>query len=183
MGYFARFGAFLDSARSPGRAVGRALVLGAYRFLAAGGIAAVVLELSGCYTYVPHQISELPRGAVVSAEITDEGRVALVPQMGSEVGQLEGQVLQQSDSVLRLTVSEVRFISGLSNHWQGQEVTLRPQDVKSLSQRTYSKQRSVFAAIAIGGLIALAIGGAIFTGLFSGDSNPDKGGGGPPPVS
>jgi hypothetical protein len=61
----------------------------------------------------------------------------------------------------------------LSNKWQGQDVTLRLQDVKSISQRTYSKQRTAVAII-LGAVLAGAILVAGFTGLFSGDGGRDK---------
>ncbi|HVS60254.1 MAG TPA: hypothetical protein VHE82_06145 [Gemmatimonadaceae bacterium] len=119
--------------------------------------------------------------AVVSAQISDVGRVALAEPVGSGVARIDGQVVQNGDTAIRLMVTEVRFLNGLSNKWQGQEVTLRPQDVNSVSQRTYSRQRTVTAVI-IGALIAVAIFTAGFTGLFSGDSSRDKPGE-PPPVS
>jgi hypothetical protein len=61
----------------------------------------------------------------------------------------------------------------LSNKWQGQDVTLRPQDVKSVSQRTYSKQRTVLAVV-LGVVAAATILLAGFKGLFSGDASRDK---------
>jgi hypothetical protein len=79
-------------------------------------------------------------------------------------------------------VTEVSFLNGTSNKWQGQEVTIRPIDVKALSQRTYSRQRTMVAALVLGGLIALTVATKGFTNLFSGDPSKDpNGGGGPPP--
>jgi hypothetical protein len=119
----------------------------------------------------------------VAADISDVGRVALGGQMGTEVARIEGEVVQRSDSAVQVMVSEVRYLNGTSNKWEGQEVTLHPQDIKTLSQRTYSKQQSVLAAIVVGGLIALAIAAAAFTGLFGGNQGQDKPGGGPDPDS
>ncbi len=78
-------------------------------------------------------------------------------------------------------VTEVSFLNGTSNKWQGQEVTIRPLDVKTLSQRIYSRQRTVLAMIAIGGLIGLTVATKGFTNIFSGDPSTDGKGGGPPP--
>jgi len=86
-----------------------------------------------------------------------------------------------SGSAGKMMVTEVSFLNGTSNKWQGQEVTIRPLDVKALSQRIYSRQRTVLASIAIGGLIALTIATKGFSNLFSGDSGSDGKGGGPPP--
>jgi hypothetical protein len=148
--------------------------------LVAAGISATVLSLSGCYSLVAKPPSQVTTGAVVVAEISDVGRVALIPQIGSEIARIQGQMIAKSDSGVNVNVSEVRFLSGLSSAWQGQQVTLRPQDVKSLQERTYSKRRSVFAAIAIGGLAALAFVVAGFAGVFSGDGSPDKSKDAPP---
>lgn len=181
MEFRVRFCAFKSSVRSACRAAGRTLLVGSYRSLAASGIAAFAVSMSGCYTYPARSLFEVSPMAVVSAQISDVGRVALAEPVGSGVARIDGQVVQNGDTAIRLMVTEVRFLNGLSNKWQGQEVTLRPQDVNSVSQRTYSRQRTVTAVI-IGALIAVAIFTAGFTGLFSGDSSRDKPVE-PPPVS
>lgn len=119
---------------------------------------------------------------MVTADITDVGRVALGERVGAEVMRIEGKVVQRSDTAFRLMVSEVVYLNGLSNHWQGQEVSLRTQDVKSVSQRTFSTSRT---AIMVGAVVAgalFAIFGLSFLGLTSGDSSRDKPGE-PPPES
>lgn len=173
----------LGSARRAFLAWGRAAAQAACSSLAAVGIASTIVLTTGCYTYLPRSISEAAPKAQVSAEITDVGRVALGEQVGSEVARIDGEIVQRTDSAFRLTVSEVRYLNGTSNQWQGQEITLRPQDVKSLRQRTYSKQRSMLAVIAIGGLAALAIVTSAITGVFGGGSGNDKPGDGGNPDS
>ena len=179
LGLLRRFESFTVH-RAP-RVVGRAVVVSAYRFLAALGIASVLASSTGCYTYPARTPSEVNPPALVSVDVTDAGRVELSDKMGTEVKRIEGQVVQRSDSALRLMVTEVSFLNGTSNKWQGQEVTIRPLDVKALSQRIYSRQRTVLASIAVGGLIALTIATKGFSNLFSGDSGSDGKGGGPPP--
>jgi hypothetical protein len=177
---------WLGPAGSARRAIGvagRALGWTSVSSLAAVGIVCVAASMSGCYTYVARPLGDAAPKARVSAEITDIGRVALGEQVGSEVERIDGEIVQRSDSALQLMVSEVHYLNGTANKWEGQEVTLRPTYIKSLSQRTYSKQQSVLAAVVIGGLIALAIAAAAFTGLFGGDPNRDPPGGGPPPES
>ena len=137
---------------------------------------------TGCYTYPARAASDVNPPALVSVDVTDAGRVELSDQMGTEVKRIEGQVVQRSDSALRLMVTEVSFLNGTSNKWQGQEVTIRPMDVKALSQRTYSRQRTMVATLVLGSLIALTIATKGFTNIFSGDPSKDpNGGGGPPP--
>jgi len=117
---------------------------------------------------------------VVAAEISDTGRVALAQQAGPEVARIEGQLVERSDSALRITVAEVRYLNGIANKWQGQDVTLRPQDVKVISQRTLSRRRTAIAAALLGGLVVGIVFNKNFTGLFSGDPNRDKPGEPPP---
>jgi hypothetical protein len=162
------------------RDAGRALLIGTYRFVAACGIAALTV-VTACYTYPSRPLTQVTPAAVVSATINDVGRVALAEPVGSGIDRISGQVVQQEDTAVRLMVSEVHFLNGLTNKWSGQEVTLRPQYVTSVSQRTYSRQRTM-AALIIGALLAATALTASFTGLFSGNSGQDKPGE-PPPES
>ena len=137
--------------------------------------------MSGCYTYPARSLSDVSPPAVVSAQISDVGRVALSEPVGSGVERIEGQVVQKGDTAILLMVSEVRFLSGLSNKWQGQQLTLRALDVRSVSQRTFSRQRTVTAVI-VGVLAAGALFTVGFTGLFSGGASRDTPAD-PPPVN
>ena len=177
----ARFGAFIGSIRRACGAAGSALLVGSCRLLSASGIAAFAVSMSGCYTYPARSLSEVSPPAVVSAQISDVGRVALSEPVGSGVERIEGQVVQKGDTAILLMVSEVRFLSGLSNKWQGQQLTLRALDVRSVSQRTFSRQRTVTAVI-IGVLAAAALFTVGFTGLFSGGASRDTPAD-PPPVN
>jgi hypothetical protein len=161
--------------------VGRTAVVSAYRLLAALGIASVVVSSSGCYTYPARATSDVNPPALVAVDVSDAGRQELSEQMGTEVKRIEGQVVQRSDSGIRLMVTEVSFLNGTSNKWQGQEITIRPLDIKTLSQRTYSRQRTLVAGLALAGLIGLTVATKGFTNIFSGDPSTDGKGGGPPP--
>ncbi len=161
-----------------GCATGRALLLGLCRFVGAFGIASLA-AMTACYTYPSRPLTQVTPAAVVSATINDEGRVALAQPVGSGVDRISGQVVQNGDTAIRLMVSEVHFLNGLSNKWSGQEVTLRPQYVTSVSQRTYSRQRTV-TAVVVGILLAATVLTAGFTGFFNGNSGPDKTGEPPP---
>ena len=180
MGSFQRFGP-AGSARHAIRVASRTIARVSFSSLAAIGIVCVSVSLTGCYTYVKRPVTEAAPNTIVAAEISDAGRVALGGQMGSEVERIEGELVQRSDTAVQVMVTEVRYLNGTSNKWEGQEVTLRPQDIKTFSQRTYSKQQSVLMAIVLGGAIALAIAAAAFTGLLGGDPGQDKPGPGPGP--
>ncbi|MFL5488656.1 MAG: hypothetical protein ACJ8AJ_09255 [Gemmatimonadaceae bacterium] len=159
---------------------GRALLLWTSRCLGASGIAALVF-LTACYTYPSRSLAEVPPSAVVSAKLNDVGRVALSEPVGSGIDRISGQVVQQEDTAIRLMVSEVHFLNGLTNKWSGQEVTLRPQYVSVVSQRTYSRQRTMTAVI-FGAVLAAAAFAVGLSGIFSGNSGQDKPGE-PPPTS
>lgn len=158
-------------------ATGRVLAVNCCRGIMAAGVAATALWTSGCYSYLPTSGLDVSPNATVSADISDVGRVALAERVGAEVASIEGSVVARPDTSVRIVVSEVRYLNGLSNQWQGQEVSLRPQDVKLLSQRTFSRSRTT---IMIGAVIAgalLTILGLNFLGITSGDPSRDK----PPP--
>lgn len=156
------------------RVTGRALAVNSCRGLAAAGIAATAVSLSGCYIYLPKSTADVPPNAIVSASITDAGRVALGERVGPEVASIDGRVVQKSDTSVRLMVSQVRYLSGLSDQWQGQEVSLRPQDVKSLTQRTFSRSRTAMMIAGVAAGLVLSVLTLNFLGLTSGDPSRDK---------
>lgn len=163
------------------RAAGSEAGIFALRCIVAVGIVAMSVSVSGCYSYVPISVSDARPNRSVAADISDIGRVALASQAGAEVARVEGQLTARTDSALRITVSEVWYLNGTANKWQGQDVLLRPQDVKLMSERTLSRARTVSAAL-LGGLALAAILSKDFRGLFSGDPNRDKPPE-PPPIS
>jgi len=165
-------GAFMGSARSACGAAGRTLLLTSFRLVAASGIAGFALSVTGCYTYPARHLAEITPPAVVSARISDAGRVALSEPLGSGVDRVDGQMVERADSAIRLMVTQVRFLNGIANKWQGQELTLRPLDVTSVSERTFSRPRTVTALI-FGVLATAALTAVGFNGLFSGDGNRD----------
>ncbi|MGE5082988.1 MAG: hypothetical protein ACM3ND_08790 [Acidobacteriota bacterium] len=163
-------------------AAGRALGVNLYRTIASLGIASTVLWTSGCYSYAVRPVSEISQDATVTADINDVGRVALGDRVGPEVMQVEGKVVQRSDSSVRLLVTQVTYLNGNTEAWQGQEVGLRAQDVKLVTQRTFSRSRTalLIGAMAVG--LVAAILSLNFLGITSGDPSNDKGTQ-PPPES
>ncbi|HUQ47972.1 MAG TPA: hypothetical protein VM053_06985 [Gemmatimonadaceae bacterium] len=152
------------------------------RTLASLGIASTILWTSGCYSYAVRPVSEVSQNAIVTADINDVGRVALGDRAGPEVLRVEGKVVQRSDSSMRLLVSQVSYLNGDTQEWQGQELALRAQDVKVVSQRTFSRSRT---ALLIGAIVVGFVATVLtlnFLGITNGDTNRDKGGD-PPPES
>ena len=147
------------------------------RTVAAAGVVTTAFALTGCYSFIGKPVDDVPPKAIVSAEITDLGRVNLGARVGPEASQIEGTVLQKSDSGVTLLVSRVQYLNGLSNDWQGQSVLLTSQDIKSMSQKTFSRSRTVLTGGL--GLLAVAVMATTgFLGFLSGNPTNDKGGGG-----
>ena len=163
-------------------ATGRALGVNLYRTIASLGIASTVVWTSGCYSYAVRPVSEISPNSTITADINDVGRVALGDRVGPEVMQVEGKVVQRSDTSVRLLVTQVTYLNGNTEEWQGQEVGLRVQDVKSVTQRTFSRSRTalLIGAIAVG--FVATILSLNFLGITSGDPSNDKGKD-PPPES
>jgi hypothetical protein len=164
------------------RAAGRILGVNIYRSVASLGIASTVVWTSGCYTYAVKPVSDIGQNATVAIDVNDVGRVALDQRVGPEVKKVEGKVVQHSDSSVQLLVSRVTLLNGATEEWQGQELSLRAQDIKSLTQKTFSRSRTALfvGAVAVG--FVATILGLKFLGVTSGDPNRDKGGE-PPPES
>lgn len=169
-----------DSIRRPIAATGRIFRAAVCGGLGSLGIAATLFSVTGCYTYLPRSFSEVPASSTVAAEISDVGRVALGSRVGPEVASLEGTVAQRTDTAVALTVSNIRFLNGLSDHWQGQEVSLRAQDVRRFTQRTFSRSRTTMMIGALAAGLVATIVGLNILGITSGDSNRDKPGDPPP---
>lgn len=168
--------------RRVAQATGRALMVNLYRAVAATGIASTVVSVSGCYTYAARSTSDIKPNLYISAEINDAGRVALGQRVGPEVMRMDGQVVEQTDSSVQLMVSKVTYLNGFSDTWQGQSVSLRTQDIKSVTQRTYSKSRTALLIGAMAAGLILTVLTLSFVGALSGDSSNDKGTS-PPPES
>lgn len=162
------------------RAAGSTVAVTCYRVLAAAGIASTAVLSTGCYTYAPRTTSDIAARSVIAADISDIGRIALTQQVGPEVARIEGEVVQRSDTSVRLMVSQVSYLGGLLNKWQGQEVALRTQDMKFVFERKLSRSRTALAAAMAGGLVVFALSSKTFRGIFTGGTGPDKPGGEPP---
>lgn len=168
----AGFGASL--VRRVMNAAGRSLATLAYQSVVSVGLISTGLLVTGCYTSAPSTVSELSPNTTVEAQISDVGRVALSQPVGPEVERLDGRVTSSSDSSVVLMVSNVSYLNGISNAWQGQQVTLRPQDVKFVTERTFSRSRTALLIAAMAGTLGLVIATTGFLGFLSGKGGPDK---------
>ena len=154
---------------------------GAARSLGGFGVASAVFLISGCYSFIQKPVTDVAPDEVIEASINDAGRVALAARAGPEITRLQGRVVSRSDTTINLMVSQVMYISGTSNRWQGQELTLRNQDVTQVSERTFSRSRTLILAVIIGAVAAIALTQTDLASVFRGsgkENRPD-----PPPES
>lgn len=141
--------------------------------------AALALLAAGCYSYRPlHTVPE--PGTYVSFDLTDRGRTALGDSIGPEIAKAEGILDSKSDSLYVLRMQAVQGFRGQRSKWGGERIGFRPEYVRAISERTFSKGKT---ALAVGGGVAAAVAFAVSRDLFGlgngGDtSNQPPGGGG-----
>ena len=111
-------------------------------------LAGAALAAGGCYTYTPLYTAPVP-GTQVSLELNDRGRVGLEQNVGPEVAVVEGLLTDATDSALVVEVREVRSLYGDRSRWAGERVTIRPDYVRTMSERRYSGARTAVLAGAV----------------------------------
>ena len=82
-----------------------------------------LLVLAGCYTYEPARTAPQP-GHEMAWDINDTGRVALRGAMGPEISQIEGRLIQKTDTDYLVSVSLVHLLRGGEQTWSNKEVRL-----------------------------------------------------------
>lgn len=158
------------TARRFGRAAQHAVV--------ACGVGSALLVMSGCYELVPHEpASSMRSGTEAVIILNDAGRVAVGPELGPEVRQVSGIVSAANDSTITVALDGVAMLSGETSSYQGQPLTLRRADIKSLGERRFSVARSAAVTVAIGAAAIALIATTRLGGSGSG-AGPSKDGGG-----
>lgn len=129
--------------------------------------------LAGCYESIPLSgvRPEPAPGTRLVVELTDEGRVALAPQVGPEVARIEGALVERSDSGYVLGVSAVIGLWGSQSRWTGERVAFRMSQVRRLSERRLSPWRT---AVAAGGATAGFVAFVLTRGLIGGGSTSEN---------
>jgi hypothetical protein len=99
----------------------------------------------------------------VAFDINDVGRVALGGQIGPEIAQIEGLLLQKDTAEYLVAVETVRFLRGGEQVWKREHVHIKPAYVSTVYEKHFSKTRTVMAstvgAVALGALFGRAIVG------------------------
>jgi len=143
---------------SAGRKRGIALVLAI----------ANVVAVSGCYTLQPVTRQTLPVGMTISLNVNDAARAALSAQMGPNISEIQGRLIQEDAAGFMLAVSEVRTFRDGTQVWSGEHVLIKKEFVNQASERKFSRSKTVIVGVAVVGVLAiLATQGLL--GSLSGD--------------
>ncbi|HEX6134969.1 MAG TPA: hypothetical protein VFZ24_13465 [Longimicrobiales bacterium] len=140
----------------------------------------LVMQLTGCFTYVPMSSTAVPEGSRVSVAVTDRGRVALAEPVGPGVRRIEGDMMGTTDSSVVLSVSSVEYMDlNVPARWAGERLEISRDHIGELRERQLSRSRT-WLAIGLGALAAVGVAFLAIEG-FGGDGisdRPGNGGGG-----
>lgn len=125
--------------------------------------------LVGCTTIEPTGGIVPEPGMGVAFDINDVGRVALGGQIGPEIGQIEGMMLQKDSADYLVAVETVHFLRGGDQVWRGEHVHIKPQYISTVYSKQFSKARTAMASAAGGVIVA-----AIFGRAIAGDGSKDN---------
>jgi hypothetical protein len=128
--------------------------------------------LAGCYTMQPLVGSrpEPAPGTRLVIELTDAGRVAMANQMGPDVARFESRLVRQTDSAYVLSVSLVVGAWGAQTRWNGEQVALRTDYVRTIGERRFSAGRTT---LAVAGATASAVAFVLTRSLLGGGISTD----------
>jgi hypothetical protein len=134
-------------------------------------ISICIVAMSACTSYTPLRMADMSPGYNVRVSLSDDGAVDLAPKIGARARQLEGTLMQASDSTIVMSVRRVVREGGGDDTYNDIPISLSSRDVESVERSRTSVSRSVLTAGAIVGTALLAARGA---GDVSGGKNGGK---------
>jgi hypothetical protein len=134
-------------------------------------ISICIVGVSACTSYTPLRMADMSPGYNVRVSLSDQGAVDLAPKIGARARQLEGTLMQASDSTIVMSVRRVVREGGGDDSYNDIPISLSSRDVESVERSRTSVSRSVLTAGAIVGTALLAARGA---GDVSGGKNGGK---------
>lgn len=123
-----------------------------------------MLVLAGCYTYEPARTTPQP-GHEMAWDINDTGRVALRGAMGPEISQIEGRLIQKTDTDYLVSVSLVHLLRGGEQTWSNEEVRLKKEFVSATYEKRFSKSRTLIASATTAAVVVLVATRSSLLGL------------------
>lgn len=122
---------------------------------------------AACSTYTPVPVTAALQDQAVRVDLTSQGMVNLGGELGGGAAQLEGRIVNASDSSLTISVAQLTRLSGVDETWNGENVTIPVREVSQVATEQRSVARSVVLAGLFGGgvyLIGKSLGGGNATG-------------------
>src|SRR4051812_38255590 len=104
--------------------------------------------LVGCYELQPTGGSVPQPGTIIGLDINDAGRVALGGAMGTEIGQIEGRLIEKTATEYVVGVTVVHLLRGGEQVWRGENVRVRSDYVTTIYQRRLNPARTAVLAAA-----------------------------------
>lgn len=120
-------------------------------------IAGTLALSTGCYELRPAAGTAPEPGQAIGLDINDAGRLALGGSMGPEIGQIEGRLVQHTETDYVVAVTDVHFLRGNDQVWSGENVHVPNGYVTQVYQRRLSKAKTVAVAAVGVGAVALLV--------------------------
>jgi hypothetical protein len=138
-------------------------------------IVGILLTVAGCYAFEPLRSNSTPVGSAVRIALTNDGSLALTPDVGPSVVLLDGRLLADSASTYVLGVSRTVRRDGAETDWRGEKLAIPHGLVSRVSARQFSRARTIaFSALTTGLLAAIS---EAFAGGSGGSVSGATGGG------
>ena len=133
--------------------------------------------MAGCYSLQPAMGVVPEPGSEVAFDVNDQGRLALGGQMGPEVAQIEGRLLEKANGEYLVAVTTVRLLRGGEQVWGGEKVRISSEHIGSTYRRSFSKGRTIAAtAVTVGAVGAFFLTRSLVSAF--GDDDPGRPDGG-----
>lgn len=136
-----------------------------------------MLIATGCYALQPVVGQPLPLGTVVSLSINDAGRSVLSGTMGPEISDIQGRLVNKDSAEWVLAVEQVSLLRGGEQVWSGERIRVKSEFVSAVSEKHFSRSRTVIVSAAVVGVVGLLISQGILGNVLGDDSKlpPDTG--------
>jgi len=131
------------------------------------------LLLAACFGYTPVNTAPAP-GTEVRLRLTDLGTTELARYLGPRVVRVDGRLVENDSSRLRVSVQSVQTVDGASQPWRGEQAVDFPTAMySSIERRQLLRSRTTVIA---GGLaVAMAVLG--YQAVQNGGGGTVSGGG------
>ena len=140
-----------------------------------GALLFCVLSGSGCYRYVPTQLSQLQPSEDVKVRITESALQRLIKDFSANTTELEGQISAEGPDSVSLSVQIARQYQGITLENVRQTLFLGRTEVVEVRRRELSRSRTALAA---GGALAVFV---VLVNSVIQQGDPDPPGEDPPP--